>query len=181
MELCITVPLSPRTPRWRDRTTEGSKASGCFVMRSRNALNNKQTGHCMPSSQDVLPSASTLTWIWGKKNGVQGPLIAIPILLLSPACSRMVACVLPCARSARFLTALRKRHRVRERCLPCPALVSFPAVTQGEGEDFMWRRKQKCVSRFPLQAPIRRRLWQGIKSQLRDSRYWSYQVKWYSG
>lgn len=69
MELCITVPLSPRTPHWRDRTTEGSKASGCFVMRSRNALNNKQTGHCMPSSQDVLPSASMLAWIGGKKLG----------------------------------------------------------------------------------------------------------------
>lgn len=59
--------LNWKIPYWRYRTTEGSKASGCFVMRSRNAFNNKQTGHCMPSSQDVLPSANTRTWIGGKK------------------------------------------------------------------------------------------------------------------
>lgn len=99
MELCITVPLSPRTPRWRDRTTEGSKASGCFVMKSRNALNNKQTGHCMPSSQDVLPSASMLAWIGGKKIGCRDLLIALPTLLPSAVCSWMAAHTLPRARS----------------------------------------------------------------------------------
>lgn len=80
MEPCIIVPLSWRIPCCGDRTTGGSKASGCFAMRSRNALNNKQTGHCMPSSQDVLPLASTLAWVGGR-NWARGLLMTIATLL----------------------------------------------------------------------------------------------------
>lgn len=41
----------------------------------------------MPSSQDVLPSASMLTWIGGKKIGCQDLLIALPTLLPLAVCA----------------------------------------------------------------------------------------------
>lgn len=63
--LCIIVSLNWRIPCWRHKTIEGSKASGLFCNEKQEckvyALNNKQTGHCMPSSQDVLPS--TKGWL----------------------------------------------------------------------------------------------------------------------
>lgn len=45
-------------------STEGSQASGLFCNEKQeckvHALHNKQTGHCMASSQDVLPSTEAL-------------------------------------------------------------------------------------------------------------------------
>lgn len=46
-------------------------------------------------------------------------------------------CTAPRKIGACFLTAPRKGRRVWERCLPCPALVSLPAVTWREGGDFI--------------------------------------------
>lgn len=149
MELCITVPLSPRTPCWRDRTTEGSKASGCFVMRSRNALNSKQTGHCMPSSQDVLPSVSMLTWIGGRKNWLPG---SVDCSTNPPSLGTVLpdgrSHIAPCETRARFLTALRKGHRARKRCVSC--CCELPCCYQGKGGRFCLREETEMFSQVPL-------------------------------
>lgn len=133
MEPCIIVPLSWRMPCCGDRTTGGSKASGCFAMRSRNALNNKQTGHCMPSSQDVLPLASTLAWVGGR-NWARGLLMTIATLLpprsLSyyPAEGPVFICLL-----LLLLLMLQKRCQVLKFRLLCVSLLHFPVTIWGEG------------------------------------------------
>lgn len=133
MEPCIIVPLSWRMPCCGDRTTGGSKASGCFAMRSRNALNNKQTGHCMPSSQDVLPLASTLAWVGGR-NWARGLLMTIATLLpprsLSyyPAQEPVLICLL-----LLLLLTLQKRCQVLKCRLLCVSLLHFPVIIWGEG------------------------------------------------
>lgn len=133
MEPCIIVPLSWRMPCCGDRTTGGSKASGCFAMRSRNALNNKQTGHCMPSSQDVLPLASTLAWVGGR-NWARGLLMTIATLLpprsLSyyPAQGPVLICLL-----LLLLLTLQKRCQVLKCRLLCVSLLHFPVTIWGEG------------------------------------------------
>lgn len=54
-------------------TTEGSSASDVFGNKKEECkvcvLNNKQTGHRMPSSQDVLPSRQHTNLEGGKRNG----------------------------------------------------------------------------------------------------------------
>lgn len=92
----------------------------------------------MPSSQDVLPSASMLAWIGGKKNWVPG---SADCSTNPPSISSVFldgrSHIAPCTIRARFPTALRKGHRVWKPCVPCPAAVSFPAVTKGKGEGFV--------------------------------------------
>lgn len=89
----------------------------------------------MPSSQDVLPSASMLTWIGGKKIGCRDLLIVLPTLFPSAACSWTVAHTLPPGRSVLvFFLRCDRGVGVWKRC-------ELPCCYQGKGGRFCLREE----------------------------------------
>lgn len=126
-------------------------------MRSRNALNNKQTGHCMPSSQDVLPSASTLTGIGGEKRPF-GPGSADCCASPSPITSTLPASPLHCPvqdQCSAFLPWVSKR------CLPCFCQL----VLRQKGKILLKGRNKMLFLTHLTSTDLGGETWEGIKSE----------------